>query len=370
MRDLHFILGKAEKARPNGVNQVIAGLAKYLNIQKVNVIVLGLANSSNYEGEIIKRDGFSVEAYTKISKKSVSRLIDEIKASDCVHFHGLYNIFNIFAAWLCLAFKKSYVITTHDGLSPVRLNQRKTLAKKMFNFFLQKKFVERASAIHVLTEEEGTDLINFGYSGNIYVIPNGVDLDDYPVIKKKINRSESEELKVGYLGRLSPEKNIKNLIKSFSKGFKGASVKLFLAGPNSNYLKSVLKDKKGLTIEYVGPLYGEQKKDFIESLDLFVHPTFADVFSIAAMEVLAIGTPLIITRTSNSSYFYNTNAFYMCEPTAFGINRGIQHAIETRDSWEAKTKAGRDLIESKFNWIVASSSVKDMYLEICQQNSK
>ena len=73
MRVLHFILGKAEKARPNGVNQVIAGLAKYLNIQKVNVIVLGLANSSNYEGEIIKRDGFSVEAYTKISKKSVSR---------------------------------------------------------------------------------------------------------------------------------------------------------------------------------------------------------------------------------------------------------------------------------------------------------
>ena len=39
MRILHFILGKADKNRPNGVNQVIAGLAKYLVKEGVDLNV-------------------------------------------------------------------------------------------------------------------------------------------------------------------------------------------------------------------------------------------------------------------------------------------------------------------------------------------
>lgn len=364
MRILHFILGKADKNRPNGVNQVIAGLAKYLVKEGVDLRVLGKAQSVEREGSLIYRDGFIVEAYSKLSIGAITRFVDAVKSSDIVHFHGLYNIYNILASLICVVKQTPYIITLHDGLSTVRLNQRRRFLKRMFNFLLQNRFVHGASAIHVLTEEESTDLVNFGYKGKIFVISNGVDLDDFPPAPNKELVCRSNRIRVGYLGRLASEKNIGNLISAIRKGFSGAGVDLILAGPASTYLEALLKDASDISVEHVGPLYGEEKIKFIQSLDLFVHPAYCDVFSIAAMEVLAVGTPLVITRTSNSAYFYNRNAFYMCEPTAFGINRGIQHAIDTRQSWASIVNDGRNLIESQFNWSVAAASLKAAYLEI------
>ena len=370
MKILHFILGKADKNRPNGVNQVIAGLAKYLVKEGVDLRVLGKAGSVEREGAIIDRDGFTVEAYSKLTLKAIIRFVDSVKSADIVHFHGLYSVYNILASLVCMVNHTPYIITLHDGLSVIRLNQRRRFLKRMFNLLVQNRFVHGAAAIHVLTEEESTDLVNFGYTGKIYVISNGVDLDDFPQVVNNLVVRRSERLRVGYLGRLAPEKNIGSLISAISMGFTGAGVDLILAGPASTYLDALLKDTSGVSVDHVGSLYGEQKTEFIKSLDLFVHPAYCDVFSIAAMEVLAVGTPLVITRTSDSAYFYNRNAFYMCEPTAFGINRGIQLAIDTSDSWACKSIEGRVLIDSEFNWSVAAASLKAAYLEIYSLSGK
>ena len=117
-------------------------------------------------------------------------------------------------------------------------------------------------------------------------------------------------------------------------------------------------------IDWVGPQYGEDKVAFIKSLDLFVHPSEADVFSIAAMEVLAVGTPLLITRTSKAAYFYNRNAFFMCEPSQFGIYRGINTAIEKRHEWNVITQRGHELVSDTFNWNSASLALIKGYNEI------
>jgi glycosyltransferase involved in cell wall biosynthesis len=132
---------------------------------------------------------------------------------------------------------------------------------------------------------------------------------------------------------------------------------LKLAGPKSVYLDNILALDDGLNIEWVGPKYGPDKVEFISSLDLFVHPSQADVFSIAAMECLAIGTPLIITRDSKASYFYNSGGFFMCESTSYGINRAIYEAVGRRDEWESITKNGQSLILNTFNWNTASLSL-------------
>ena len=62
-RVLHVILGKADKNRANGVNQVITGLAKYTARNDSAVFVLGKAETAAHEGQVIKRDGFAVTVY-------------------------------------------------------------------------------------------------------------------------------------------------------------------------------------------------------------------------------------------------------------------------------------------------------------------
>lgn len=362
MKVLHFILGKANKDRPNGVNQVIAGLCKYSSINGAKIKVIGLASNASKEGEIISRDKFDVIVYSYWSLKLYKEIIKSFRWCDIVHLHGAYNFSNIIVALLARFNKVPYVLTLHNGLAPKMMKLR----KRFFDFIIQKKHIENASAIHCLAQEEASEILERCNPKSFIYAPNGVDLEDYESYSQTVNiksKKQNSNISIGYLGRISEEKNLLNLVK----GIEILDVKniiLKIAGPKSKYLKKILSYEASIEIEYVGPKYGNEKLDFISSLDLFVHPSIADVFSIAAMEVLTIGTPLLISRTSKASHFYNTNGFFMCEPTAYGISQGIQDALDRRGEWSQITQNGKLLISQTFNWNSVSLILLKAYMKL------
>jgi glycosyltransferase involved in cell wall biosynthesis len=363
MRVLHFILGKANKDRANGVNQVIAGLAKYSVRHGAEVRVIGKAESVERESERIARDGFEVEAYSRWGRPLRRALIEAIEWADVVHLHGVYAPWNLWVAGLCKQRGKPFVLTLHDGLAPERMLSRGRLKKHLFHTLLQVRHLHAAAGIHVLTEEESTDLFAHAHPARVFCVPNGIDLDDFAGEQAPHIR-DSAEVTLGYLGRLSPEKNLDALCEAFVTANVDGRLRLKLAGPASDYGRSLLARYGSKGVVWVGPKYGAEKSEFIRSIDLFVHPSLCDVFSIAAMEVLALGTPLLITRTAKASYFYNSSAFFMCEPTVFGIDRGLRGALSQRTEWPAMASRGRQLIEKSLNWSVAARDLLQQYEQI------
>lgn len=363
MNILHFILGKANKDRANGVNHVIHGLAKYTKRNGCDIKVLGLAESAEGQGEIVYRDGFDVKIYTHWSLEFKKELEKLIKWADLIHLHGVYSLWNIYVSRMCLKLSKPYIVTLHDGLSPIRASRKRKYLKIIFHYLVQKKFLESASAIHTLTEEETTDLLNLISPKKIFCIPNGIDREDY-ILKANKNKKRQELKKIGYLGRLSSEKNLDNLCNAFKSLEKEHDIELIIAGPESKYGRYLQKKYRLSKIKWVGSKFGNEKYKFLEELDLFVHPSKCDVFSISAMEALAFGTPLLITRTSNASYFYNEQAFFMCEPTKYGLEGGIRTAIDSSSNLENFSLNGRRLIENKFNWDIVSKKMVLAYKSI------
>jgi glycosyltransferase involved in cell wall biosynthesis len=363
LKIIHFILGKANKERANGVNQVIAGLAKYSVLHGAEVRVIGKAQSVEREGEHIIRDGFEVEAYSRWGRPLYRALAEAIAWADIVHLHGVYAPWNLWVAKLCRRSGKSFVITLHDGLAPERVLMRGRLKKWIYHNLFQKRHLRAASAIHVLTEEESTDLLTNARPSRVFCIPNGIDLNDFPNAEMPTLR-EGNVISLGYLGRISPEKNLDSLCKAFVTANVDGRLRLKLAGPESDYGRRLIACYGSKGVEWVGPKFGLEKVEFICSTDLFVHPSKADVFSIAAMEVLALGTPLLITRTSNANYFYDRQAFFMCEPTVFGIERGLLYALERRSEWPEMVIRGRKLIEERLNWSVAAQDLLYEYARI------
>lgn len=366
MKILHFILGKANKNRANGVNQVIAGLAKYSTRLGAEIRVIGKAESVSHEGESIPRDGFAVEAYSRWGAGLRAALAEGIRWADIIHLHGVYSPWNLMVARMCDALGRPYIVTLHDGLAPERSKARGRLKKGIFHAVLQRRHLERAAGVHVLTEEEATDLLVVAQPRNVFCIPNGIDLEDYPAADRKTAASASE-INIGYLGRLSGEKNLEALCVAFSSANANGNMRLKLAGPSSAYGERLLRRFAPHGVVGVGPQFGEEKSDFIHSLDLFVHPSLCDVFSIAAMEVLALGTPLLITRTSKASYFYDRNAYFMCEPTSFGLETGLRMALDRRMEWPAKVANGRSLIEERLNWHAAAKDMLEAYGRIVRK---
>lgn len=368
MKILHFILGKANKNRANGVNQVIAGLAKYSARLGAEIRVIGKAETVIQEGEAIAQDGFVVKAYSRWGVELRDALADGICWADIVHLHGVYSPWNLMVARMCDALDRPYIVTLHDGLAPERSLARGRLKKRVFHAVLQRLHLERAAGVHVLTEEEATDLLAVAQPKNVFCIPNGIDLEDYPPPEWKTSIS-ANEINIGYLGRLSAEKNLEALCVAFSSANESGNMRLKLAGPSSSYGERLLKRFASHGVDGVGPRFGEDKYDFIRSLDFFVHPSLCDVFSIAAMEVLALGTPLLITRTSKASYFFDRNAYFMCEPTPFGLERGLRMALDRRSEWPAKAVNGRSLIEERLNWHAAAKDMLEAYSRIVRQRA-
>ena len=359
MKILHFILGKANPDRANGVNQVIYGLAKYQRLAGHEVFVIGISKTMRQQYELVQRGYFQVEAYKSFYRGGFARVKEISQDVDIVHLHGVWNFLNIIVGRYLESISKPYVITAHCGYSLDRLKQSKYWMKLIYHRLWQKRLYEHASGIHALTREESTDISRFCTNNNIFVVPNGVDSETYDKYTYQLHKRK--KIRFGYLGRLSVEKNIHNLIKAFSLLPKEEldKVELYLIGPINEESKQLEKSVHSLglgnTIHFIGGKYGEEKIHALLDLDVYIHPAYSDVVGIAVMEALALGLPTIVTRTSHMSYFNNSNAFVMVEPTDFDICRGIQEAIKNKDTWKQYSIAAKELYKCKFNWNTAVS---------------
>ena len=360
MKVFHFILGKAAKERANGVNQVVAGLAKYTVRAGIDVCVIGKANSAALEGEVIVRDGFNVIVFSRWSAELRQAVRQAVAWADVVHLHGAYAPHNIWIGWLCQLSGKPYVVTTHNGLSPRIKALSGGIKKALFHSLVQKRHLQCAAFLHALTEEEATDILTVARPRGLAVVPNGIDLEDFPSPAGRIASNPAAIIRIGYIGRLSREKNLPALCEAFAAlNNQVGNLELLLAGPSAPEADSILQRWPGVGIRLVGPRFGAEKLAFLEEIDLMVLPSLSEGFPISAAESLAAGVPMLITRTSNLNYFAGSDAFVLCEPTVTGLERGLRKALARRSDWPQMARRGRTLIETELNWgAVAAEMVK------------
>jgi glycosyltransferase involved in cell wall biosynthesis len=362
MKILHFILGKASKDRANGVNQVVAGLAKYSARAGAHVRVIGKTHSVAAAGEMLPRDGFDAEVFPGWGRPLRERLQEGIAWADVVHLHGGYSPWNILVGHMCDAQRTPYIVTLHNVLSPELTEARGTIRKAIFHRLFQRPHLQRAAALHVLTEEESTDVLGSVRARKVFCIPNGVDLDDFP--HREPLPCSSSQMSIGYLGRLSSEKNLEALCTAVAAIRDGTDVCLKLAGPVSEYGEGLRVRYGDTGVQLVGPVYADAKVAFMDLIDLLVIPSLSEGFSVAATEALAMQKPLLITRTSKMSHYFDRQAFFMCEPSAFGLERGLRRALAARGNWKAMTRNGRRLVDERLNWGVIASQMLASYESI------
>jgi glycosyltransferase involved in cell wall biosynthesis len=369
MKILHFILGKANPNRTNGVNQVINGLAKYLSLAGNKIFVVGLSHTNSGGCEIFKRDGFEVEVYPSFFNQGFKRLKELAQEVNIVHLHGVWNNYNYIFAKYLQKHNIPYVVTVHAGLSEDRLKQSNYYFKKIYHVLFQKHLFNKASGIQALSYEETYEISKHTSNGNIFFVNNGIDLMKNNYFYQMKNNSK---IKIGYLGRISVEKNIENLILAIYKlpdNIK-KQIELFLIGPKNKNTKIlqglVVKLKLQSNIFFTGALYGKDKDEKLKELDFYVHPALSDVISIAVMEIMSKGIPCVITRTSHVSYYDKYGAFIMVEPTASDIKRGIITMIENKNNWGFFSIQSRKLTEKIFNWKYVANKLLENYQHIVE----
>ena len=366
MKILHFIRGKANPNRANGVNHVIHGLCKYSALAGHDIRVVGLSKGMDEDYELVQRDNFQVIVYNKFFGKCFEELKRQAGEVDIIHLHGVWQHYNIIFARYLKSINKPYVVTIHSGLTEDRIKQSRYWVKLLYHSLIQKKIFDDAAGIHAITREEITDISKFTSNKNIFFVQNGIDLDNYTLEEKTYDK-DSKKINFGYLGRFGKEKNIYSLIIAISllPVEKLKNLKCFLIGPIDEEGKRLQKLVTSLDldnhIEFTGAIYGKDKYKMLKKLDFYVHPAYSDVVSIAVMEAMASGLPCLITRTSQVAYYYNSNAFVMTEPVISELRNGLLEILEKKDNWEEMSLNSLKLVRNYFNWEIIINILIENY---------
>jgi phosphatidylinositol alpha 1,6-mannosyltransferase len=125
-----------------------------------------------------------------------------------------------------------------------------------------------------------------------HLMPRGVDAHLFDPAKRT-RSSEDHDPILGFVGRLSVEKNIGLLVKIQQELEQNQQRARFLIvghGGDENWLRERMPQA-----EFTGVLRGEALSAAYANMDLFVFPSHTDTFGNVVLEALASGVPAIVT---------------------------------------------------------------------------
>lgn len=212
-------------------------------------------------------------------------------------FNIKFTILPLVSRYLKLVPKKSCIIAPRGEFSREALKIKKI---KKFFFILFVKLINLYQNLfwQASSVKEKNDIIdNFGISSKmIYVAPN---LTQRVEKKVKYKRNKKFFLRLLFLSRISPMKNLEFLLKTLS--FIKIPIKLNIKGikENSHYLKKckMLKNKlsRNIKVNFDKEVKQDQVKNVFKNYDLFVLPTLGENFGHSIFESISNGLPAMIS---------------------------------------------------------------------------
>lgn len=208
---------------------------------------------------------------------------------DLIHMHGLWSPFNRRIMLACHKVSIPFVVSPHGCLMPGAM-KKGFLKKIIFFFFFLRPLMRRAALVHVTTEAERIACERMGLRGRMSEIPLGVEIG--PVL------NVTKEKIILTLSRISPEKGIDDLLRAWH-GIGHHEWRLLIAGPSwrgcREELEKMVADQKITDVEFVGPVFGDNKRRLYARASLFVMPSHTENFGGTVLEALAERTPVIAT---------------------------------------------------------------------------
>lgn len=126
-----------------------------------------------------------------------------------------------------------------------------------------------------------------------HLMPRGVDAELFHPAKRA-RRADDEEFVLGFVGRLSIEKNVAQLVavQDELERMEITNFRFLIVGHGAeqNWLRERLH-----RAEFPGVLRGEALSTAYANMDLFVFPSHTDTFGNVILEAMASGVPAIVT---------------------------------------------------------------------------
>lgn len=364
MKILHTIHSLGEKS--GGTSTCTYDLLSSLNKDEHGVDILTL--KSNHGDKImgsgekwikeVYNDSITAYGYSR----NICRFLKE-SSYDIYHTNGLWMYCNHKTCSIARKKNKPYIITPHGMLYSQALKRSYWKKYPLIKLFFNKD-INKASCIHVTCEEEMNHVRNFGYKGDIALIPNLINI---PSFVNNINRTYKKKV-FGFLGRLHPRKKVENIIKGFYKlqpELKEKSELMILGSGNIEYEVFLKKevDRLGLkNVKFLGFISGREKYEILSSISALFVPSDFENFGMIIPEALSVGTPVMASLGTPWNILNHYGCGWWSESSPEKIAEIMTEVIlMEKESLVTMGNKGKVLVSDNFSPNVVSSKMRELY---------
>jgi poly(glycerol-phosphate) alpha-glucosyltransferase len=369
-----------------GIPPVVWALASETRLQGIDCLVAGLedqwveADSSAKKVPLLTGSLLG-PGTLGFSPNLLTRLTARMKPAGIIHSHGLWMYPGIVARRVSKSTASPLVISPHGMLEPWALENSRW-KKRLAAWLFENKNLRSADCLHALCEAEARNIRSYGLRNPVAVIPNGVDLADfsslppYGAIERDNPRLKGKK-RMLFLSRIHPKKGLPHLLRAWQKlASQFPDWRLLIAGNDQLGHEAELKkltSELGLltSVIFLGPLYGETKKQALAGADIFVLPSFSEGFSMAVLEAAACGLPVLLTPQCNFPELAAAGGAVEVQPEVESCENGLRHLLSlSQDERRGMGLRGRELIQKAYTWPGIAARMISVYAWLLRQGPK
>lgn len=269
-----------------------------------------------------------------------------IGSYDIVHIHDIYNLPTYWAGKYANEQNIKYFIQPHGTLDQIRIDSRKkgikhSILRKLKNIF------DSADGWFALTEKEKEDIRNVTSNKDIFLLPNGVSLDEYKNLKKRDLQKEfwlpESTIIFCFLGRIQFIKWLDISLKILAKyNQKFPNWRFLIIWPDEGEENELIQLSKNLWIDEKIIWYWfedtPKKYEYLASADLFLLTSRSEWFPMTLLESIACGLPIFITSACNLPEAHEKVGFVTDMDTIENTVDQLEYALKNKKAYRSHMK--------------------------------
>jgi len=328
---------------------------------------------------MLEQDGYKICYFSAthgygLSVQLCEYLLNSIHSFDIVEIHGLYRFPQAITAYISRFKKVPYIVRPHGALDPFLHNQSKHYwLKRIYESLVEFPNINSASAIQYTAEEEYRLTRSFNFKPPHFILPLGLDLDQY----SKLPKSGEFRKKLGinnekiilYLGRINFKKGLDILIEATRTIVSSESikVKLVIVGPDNEGYKSKLiqlTNKLGLQdrVVFTGMLVGQEKLAALIDSDVFVLSSHTENFGVTIIEAMFCMLPVVMSNKVNIwREIQHSGSALITSCESGDVADAISKILDNPKMSQQMGICGRSAVEHTYNWDAIIPKLIDMY---------
>jgi glycosyltransferase involved in cell wall biosynthesis len=315
---------------------------------------------------------YKSQVYTIPSLKARKVLLDSLRElkPDVVHASLTLSTLDFALPEICAELGVPLVATFHPAFDRRRHNFAANTQYLMYQWYASA--LANYTRVVIFSQLQKALLARLGVPiSRLVVIPNGVDTDRYSPGPSKVKEELRTPKLFVYMGRLTIEKNVEQMLKAWKQAYMGATgARLVIVGDGP--LKNSLQTYYGLDegVRWLGYIASEQRRiDILRAADAFILPSLVEGLSLSLLEAMACGTACVATDVGADGEVIEDGAGILLNPMRVRSELRTLFPVlaEQREFTAILGRKARERVKSRYTLHFNIKALENLYVDVLER---